>query len=79
MSSDKKEKPQPHVFALMRNGHEVLRGAMLNLEQIVASPDEDVSKFAASWTDFKRWQALHANMEEGIEGTQYRRCILLLL
>eukprot|EP00041_Stephanoeca_diplocostata_P009213 m.140170 g.140170 ORF g.140170 m.140170 type:complete len:65 (+) comp17652_c0_seq4:260-454(+) len=56
--AEKKEKPQPQVFALMRNGHEVLRGAMRNLEDIVAGPDEDVEKFSSDWTDFKRWQAL---------------------
>lgn len=56
--------PKPLVFALMRNGHEVIRGAMRDLSRLLAA-DCDLSTARHEWNLLNRWQALHAAMEEG--------------
>lgn len=66
---------RPEVFALMRNGHEVLRGAMKDLSDALVLPNKEkadskkaVALFAQQWADFMRWQTIHMRMEEGETG-----------
>lgn len=57
--------PKPQIFAIMRNGHEVLRGAMQDCSNCASQGDEmNLNEFAKRWGDFTRWQNIHANMEE---------------
>lgn len=59
--------PRPEVFALMRNGHEVLRGALKECDEALALPDRraGTKAFAARYKELKRWQDIHMAMEEG--------------
>lgn len=61
------EKPRPQVFALMRNGHEVIRGAMRELDDALALTDDGAAldAFGPRWADFFKWQELHKAMEDG--------------
>jgi hypothetical protein len=59
----KAEKPAPQIFAIMRNGHEVIRGAMKECD---ASCD-NLAVFTTNWNNFKHWMDLHALMEDGNE------------
>lgn len=54
------------IFAIMRNGHEVLRGAMQDCDAAIASGD--LASFKTRFADFVRWQVIHAAMEDGLEG-----------
>lgn len=58
-----KEKPQPQIFAIMRNGHEVLRGGMTEVQTALDKDDMESAK--EEWRQLMKWQVLHARMEEG--------------
>lgn len=64
------EKPRPQVFALMRNSHEVIRGAMRDLDDAIALEDDGaaLAAFGPRWEEFLRFQGLHAAMEDGVRG-----------
>mmetsp|Transcript_47561 Transcript_47561/g.112150 ORF Transcript_47561/g.112150 Transcript_47561/m.112150 type:complete len:513 (+) Transcript_47561:78-1616(+) len=53
-------KPRAQVFAIMRNGHEVIRGLMKDCE---VAPD--MSAFRRALAILMRWQELHAMSEDG--------------
>jgi hypothetical protein len=57
------EKPKPQVFAIMRNGHEVLRGSLRDCDEYLQNGDKD--KFAAEFRSAMKWQGIHAKMEDG--------------
>jgi len=57
------EKAKPMIFAIMRNGHEVIRGMM---KDVLISPDVQV--FRERYAIFVKWQELHALCEEGGNG-----------
>ena len=57
------ERPRPLVFALMRNGHEVLRGAMEDISDYLEKENKDTA--CAAYLEFHRWSALHKLMEDG--------------
>jgi len=61
------EKPRPIPFAIMRLGHEVLRGGIRDCS--AALDAGDIPAFLESWAAFRRWQCLHARMEEGDGGS----------
>lgn len=58
---------RPQIFAIMRNGHEVLRGAMVECRQALEleDPKKAVKAFAAAWRDYSKWHSTHARMEDG--------------
>mmetsp|Transcript_1029 Transcript_1029/g.2432 ORF Transcript_1029/g.2432 Transcript_1029/m.2432 type:complete len:273 (-) Transcript_1029:365-1183(-) len=58
-----KEAPTPRIFALMRNGHEVLRGSMEDITALLEKGDADAA--AETYLRFERWMNLHKLMEEG--------------
>mmetsp|Transcript_15261 Transcript_15261/g.16936 ORF Transcript_15261/g.16936 Transcript_15261/m.16936 type:complete len:220 (+) Transcript_15261:188-847(+) len=51
------------IFALMRNGHEVIRGAMRDLNEFIENEDMQASK--ELWEKLMKWSAMHMKMEEG--------------
>lgn len=57
------EKPKPMIFAIMRNGHEVIRGGLADLKATVNSGN--VADAKKQWDDLYKWQMIHAKMEEG--------------
>lgn len=57
------EKPRPLIFAIMRNGHEVIRGALRDLKD--ALDNGDLTKAKEIWPKFYKWQNVHHDMEEG--------------
>lgn len=57
------EKPKPMVFALMRNGHEVIRGTVREVEDYLEAGD--VEQAIMSYTNLMKWMNLHLRMEEG--------------
>jgi hypothetical protein len=62
------DKPKPMVFALMRNGHEVIRGGQRDLKSaLFDKQDLDLAK--SIYEKNKIWQDLHLRMEEGVKGT----------
>jgi hypothetical protein len=56
-------KPQPMIFAIMRNGHEVIRDGVKEFQKKLRSGDVDDA--AMYWTDLSRWLDLHKLLEEG--------------
>jgi len=58
-------KLKPLIFALLRNGHEVIRGASEACALSIAA--NDTAQFAAQWADLSKWQKIHGVMEEGVE------------
>lgn len=66
VNMDKKQtsKPDPIPFAIMRNGHEVIRGLMVEIDQAVKEKNE--FNFSQLWKTFKTWMIHHANMEDGV-------------
>ena len=64
------EKPRALVFAIMRNGHEVLRSSMADMAAAlqVSNAKEALKQFNAEYEGFKKWQGIHASMEEGKPG-----------
>lgn len=54
---------KPQVFSIMRNGHEVLRGCIRDCA--AALDAKQVDQFGIEWRSFKRWEVIHAKMEEG--------------
>jgi hypothetical protein len=57
------ERPRPLVFALMRNGHEVLRGAIEDVSNHLEKGNKDAAR--AVYLELHRWSALHKLMEDG--------------
>lgn len=68
------EKPRPRVFALMRNGHEVIRGGIKDIDSALlgahSDSDVDVAHIRLLWQKLTRWMDLHMRMEEGSGGTE---------
>lgn len=54
---------RPQVFAIMRNGHEVIRGAMKDIDGALAKDDMDTVR--SIWKNLNKWEQLHLQMEEG--------------
>ena len=50
-------------MAIMRNAHEVLRGAMRDIQKLLEKGDLEGA--ASLWRKFQRFQELHKRMEEG--------------
>jgi len=60
------EKPKPQIFAIMRNGHEVIRGGMLEVKEAIDKDDMAAAKEA--WEKLVKFETMHKTMEEG-DGT----------
>ncbi len=59
------EKPEPQIFAIMRNGHEVIRGGMLDMKEAIDNDDIQTAKEV--WQKLHKWTEMHKRMEEGKE------------
>ena len=68
-SSD--SKPKPMIFAIMRNGHEVIRDGVKEFQSKLRAAGgsgggggdlDDVAKY---WMDLHRWLDMHKLLEEG--------------
>jgi hypothetical protein len=57
------EKPTPKIFALMRDGHEVIRGAQLDVGAAIEKEDYETAKDI--WEKLCKWCNIHMIMEEG--------------
>ncbi|EDQ86244.1 uncharacterized protein MONBRDRAFT_28495 [Monosiga brevicollis MX1] len=60
------EKPRPMIFALMRNGHEVIRGGVEDCRAALEANDKDL--FYKSWNELMEFYKMHAAMEDGYNG-----------
>jgi hypothetical protein len=59
----KPEKPKPMIFALMRNAHEVIRGAQRDLKEAIENDDLKGAKIIHE--KLIRFTMMHMWMEEG--------------
>lgn len=59
----KKEKPTPSIFAIMRNGHEVIRSGFLECQDAINKGD--LTSFIARFKEVEQWQGIHLLMEDG--------------
>jgi hypothetical protein len=59
----KPEKPKPMVFALMRNAHEVIRGAQRDLKEAIENDDLKGAKILHE--KLNKFTMMHMWMEEG--------------
>jgi hypothetical protein len=57
------EKPKPQVFALMRNGHSVIREAQVDIRAAIEKEDYATAK--DTWEKLCKWSDIHMIMEEG--------------
>ena len=57
------DKPKPQIFAIMRNGHEVIRGGMIEVKTAVENGDMETSK--KEWERLVKFEGMHKTMEEG--------------
>ena len=56
-------KPKPNVFAIMRFGHDVIRGSM---QDVAAALDaQNFAQAKETWNKCRSWMYLHMLMEEG--------------
>jgi hypothetical protein len=55
--------PKPIPMAIMRNAHEVIRGAMIDIQSHL--DQNDFEKARVLWRQFNRFSDLHMKMEEG--------------
>lgn len=62
--------PKPMPMAIMRNGHEVIRGAMADIGAFLEK--DDFESAAALWHRFNRFSDLHMRMEEGLKAANAR-------
>jgi hypothetical protein len=60
------EKPQPQIFAIMRNAHEVIRGGMVEVKDALDKDDFATAK--TEWEKLAKFEGMHKTMEEG-DGT----------
>lgn len=59
------EKPRPMVFAIMRNGHEVIRSNMTDIEEFI-----EAGKWSQAYHSYHlltKWEGTHKLMEKGYE------------
>lgn len=61
--TDNAEKPRPMIFAIMRNGHEVIRGSMKDIETAVDA--DDIEEAMKIYGKLEKWMMVHKLMEEG--------------
>lgn len=61
--TETEEKPKPQIFAIMRNGHEVIRGGMIEVKTALDKDDFDTAKKA--WEHLAKFEGMHKTMEEG--------------
>ena len=59
------ENPEPQIFAIMRNGHDVIRGSMIDMKDAIDKEDVETAK--GVWQKLHKWNDLHKRMEEGQE------------
>lgn len=59
-----KEKPKPLIFGLMRNAHEVIRGAQRDLKQEIFE-NEDIDSARKLHEKLIKFTMMHMWMEEG--------------
>src|SRR5262245_21046774 len=59
--------PEVSVPAVMRNYHEVLRNDLAKVLTPMAEAG-DIAHFPAAWTAYTKAIAVHAAMEDGVEG-----------
>ena len=57
--------PKPMPMAIMRNAHEVIRGAMKDIHTMLEKDDFESAR--ALWYQFNRFSDLHMRMEEGLK------------
>ena len=57
------EKPKPQIFALMKNGHEVIRGSVVEVEDYL--DQNDLENALKSYHALHKWMGMHMRMEEG--------------
>jgi hypothetical protein len=57
------KKPTPMIFALMRNGHEVIREAQADIRAAIEKEDYETAK--DTWEKLCKWCNIHMIMEEG--------------
>ena len=69
------EPPKPMPMAIMRNAHEVVRGAMQQIQLLLLEEEEDFQKAAQLYQDLDRYQKLHMAMEEGTDASQGKPCL----
>ena len=60
---DSKEKPKPMIFAIMRNGHEVIRGSVIDVQNHLDR--EHLDDAIESYHRLHKWMEMHKLMEEG--------------
>eukprot|EP00035_Acanthoeca_spectabilis_P011630 m.205319 g.205319 ORF g.205319 m.205319 type:complete len:282 (+) comp15408_c0_seq1:153-998(+) len=60
------ESSRPMIFALMRNAHEVIRGLARDCGECLASGD--IEGFKSTYEKMSKWEGMHANMEDGMDG-----------
>ncbi|KAL7570916.1 hypothetical protein ACA910_002549 [Epithemia clementina (nom. ined.)] len=60
-------KPRPLIFAIIRNGHEVVRGRLKDVEGYLQSNELELAE--AEWRHLKTWFNLHRKMELGTDDT----------
>jgi hypothetical protein len=58
-----KEKPRPEIFAILRNGHEVIRGATPEVKNAIGEADFEGA--LELWKALSAWEKMHMSMEEG--------------
>lgn len=59
------DKPRPMVFAIMRNGHEVIRSNMADIEDFI-----DAGEWSQAYHSYhllQKWEGTHKLMEKGYE------------
>ena len=59
------EKPRPLIFAIIRNGHEVVRGRLRDVEAFLQQHEH--GKAESEWIRLRTWIDMHRKMEMGTD------------
>ena len=62
---------KPQIFAIMRNGHEVIRGNMVEVQRAIES--QDLPSVVHHWNNLQRFTHIHQTMEEGCENNNKKK------
>lgn len=65
------------VFAIMRNGHEVIRGTMIDVEEFIQAGEW--GKAYNAYSQLAKWEGMHKLMEEGNQNDQTPKGVFSVL
>mmetsp|Transcript_32863 Transcript_32863/g.68503 ORF Transcript_32863/g.68503 Transcript_32863/m.68503 type:complete len:258 (-) Transcript_32863:146-919(-) len=71
------ERPKPLIFAIIRNGHEVIRGGLQDIEAFLQRGELELA--TEEWRKLRKWWQMHRKLELGVDDGETTKGFLRLL